>query len=136
MTKKKLAESHTNVQIWGDTILLNKLYIATSFIDTSPKLMWTFDPQRVIRIGRARENQIQIQNRAISREHGQIFEYEGFIYVQNTSTRNVIEVKQKGMHAPNYLYAGQWIVLRDKDVITLGEHRIQVHVFRGRDIYK
>ncbi len=136
MTKKKLSEAHTNVRISGDTMLLKKLYFVAEFVDTSPKLIWAFDPQEVIRIGRGRENQIQMLNMTVSRVHGQIFEYEGGIYIQNIGTKNVISVKQRGMISHHQIYAGQWMMLRDKDTIILGEHRIRVHIFNGADIYK
>lgn len=136
MTKKKLSEIHTNVRISGDTMLLKKLYVVTEFIDTSPKLIWAFDPQEVIHIGRGRENQIQVLNMSVSRVHGQIFEYEGSVYIQNIGTQNVISVKQRGMLSHHEVYSGQWMMLRDKDIIILGEHRIRVHIFNGADIYK
>lgn len=136
MTKKKLAEAHTSVQVQGDTMLLKKAYFITEFIDTSPKMMWAFDPQQVVRIGRDRENEIQIQNIAVSRTHGQIFEFEGNIYITNTSNQNSIEVKPAGLSSTYYVYAGQWAILSHKDVITLGAERIRIHIVYGADVYR
>lgn len=136
MTNKKLKESRTSVEIQGDRRLLNKYYIAAEFIDTKPKLMWAFNPQDIIKIGRGRENEIQIQNLSVSRMHGQIFEDGNSIFIYNNGNRNVIKVKSSGIFKRDILYAGEYIQLTDKDILSFGDCRIKIHIVRGREIYR
>lgn len=79
----------------------------------------TISNQVTTSIGRARENQIRLADRSISRRHATISAKSGKWYLKNTSTSNIV---RKGGYRVD---PGQEVVLREGEIFEVGP--IQFH---------
>jgi len=95
----------------------------------------TISDQATTSIGRARENQIRLKDRHVSRRHATISAKSGKWYLRNISNNNIV---RKGGHRVD---PGQEVVLREGDIFEVGP--IQFHALlinrkgkKGRKIAK
>jgi pSer/pThr/pTyr-binding forkhead associated (FHA) protein len=81
---------------------------------------WNVD--RPLTVGRTADNDIVIDNLAVSRHHAVIEPGEGECVIRDAGSLNGIQVNGVQL---------QQTTLKNGDVVTLGKHRIMCHVQRG-----
>ncbi|MBE5961756.1 MAG: FHA domain-containing protein [Lachnospiraceae bacterium] len=97
-------------------------------------LEYMLNPEKTITIGRNHaDNQINLKDISVSREHCQIKIADGIPYVMDLGSVNKTYVK----HGRKKIAAepGLRIRLRDKDKLLLGKKEIKVKIIKYREVY-
>jgi pSer/pThr/pTyr-binding forkhead associated (FHA) protein len=97
----------------------------------------SFGDKNVITIGRASDNDIQVNNLEVSKHHAELFRENEHYFIKDTGSKNGTVVNGKKLDAPNRLKDKDWIGLIGKLKIVYYEEEpelksvIPVH-FRGK----
>ncbi len=135
MRKNKLESNIRNHRTQEETFQLNKRYLCITFLKTSPRMVWAFDPTVPLTIGRGKPNAVQLRNQQVSKDHCCIFESDGYIYLQNVAALNPLYIKRGILRRRTELPQGQYELLEDKDIIEIAEFRLKLHFLTGREAF-
>ncbi|MCC8029410.1 MAG: FHA domain-containing protein, partial [Lachnospiraceae bacterium] len=108
------------------------LFLRVEFPDTKPWLANVFALDESITIGRSRENKISIRDPGISRLHCKITLISRRLYLQDLGSANGTIVRH-GLFRKSCLSGQQVEQLENGDRIMLGNYRMKITVFYGRE---
>lgn len=110
----------------------DRLFLYLEILNTSPAICHVFDMKEPVKIGRdERENNICIQDRAISRRQACIWQHGNSLYLSDMNAQNSTGLK-RGFYKL-WLSGGQTVQLRTGDTLLLDSIRIRVRIFRGEN---
>ena len=134
MRQNKLNDSISN-QDYGHSSNLKeyqKCFIYIEITNTYPALTYVFNSDYQIQVGRSVDgNEICIQDPEVSRKHFQFYVYDGYLYLQCTSTTNPVMIK-RGFRKL-YVDYGNSEPVYHKDIIVIGQTCMQAYLIYGTD---
>lgn len=107
-----------------------RYFIYVEITNTNPCLSYVFNSNEEIIIGRSvKGTSISIQDPFVSKFHCKLIFYQGYIYMQNISYGNLIEIKN-GLKK-RVVNPGEETVVFQNDKITLGQEKLRILLFHG-----
>lgn len=105
------------------------LFLQLEFKYAKPSLMYVFDLEESITIGRSRENKICIRDDTLSRMHCKIALINGNLYIQDLGTANGTVIK-RGVRKI-YIPSQQSEIVEDGDLLMVGNYKIKIQFLYG-----
>lgn len=110
----------------------DKLFLYLEIQDTKPAVCHVFDMKQPVKIGRdEKENNLCIQDTAVSRHQACIWEYRGVMYLSDMNAKNPTGIK-RGFYKM-WLSDGQTVQLHTGDMILVAGIRVRIRIFRGEN---
>ena len=109
-----------------------KLFLCVDFLDTKPHMMHIFSLEECITIGRNQSNIICIRDSKLSRVHCKISLIQGRLYLQDLGSANGTILK-RGILKKIHLTANKAEELFQEDIIVVGNYRMRIHTYYGRE---
>ncbi|MCC8151639.1 MAG: FHA domain-containing protein [Lachnospiraceae bacterium] len=108
------------------------LFLRVEFPDTTPWVASVFALDEPVTIGRSRENKISLRDGEVSRIHCKIARVGFNLYLQDLGSANGTLLRH-GLFRKCSMKAQQIESLEDGDRIVIGNFRLRIRVFYGRE---